>query len=146
MPTSHLRNAARFSALAVALLVAAGAATAPALARGGPGPGGGGGGGDRVEVRVAGVCTKGASSRLKIKSRNGGIETEFEVHGRSGTWSVTLVHERNVAWRGKRRPSGPSRSFSVEYPLPDWSGADTVTARASGPRGASCTATAMLPG
>jgi hypothetical protein len=142
MTRSHLCTASRLTALAAALLVSAAGAATPALARGGPGRGGG----DRPELRVGGVCGAGASSSLRLRSRDGAIETEFEVHGRGGTWSVTIIHERNVAWRGKRRPSRTSHSFSVEYRLPDWKGADTVTARARGPRGGVCTATATLPG
>lgn len=122
-------------------LVAAGAS--PALARQGRG-----GGGDRPEVRTAGICGKAASSSLKLTSRDGGIETEFEVHHtRAGSaWSVTIVHESEVAWRGKRRTAGASRSFSVSYRIADYSGADRVTARAVGPRGVVCVATATLPG
>jgi hypothetical protein len=142
MLRSSLCTASRSTALAATVLASAAAAATPAFARGGPGRGGG----DRPEVRVAGVCDAGASSKLRLRGRDGGIKMEFEVHGRSGTWNVTIVHERNVAWRGKRRPSGPSRSFSVEYRLPDWEGADVVTARARGPRGGVCTATATLPG
>ncbi len=123
----------------VPALAAAGAS--PALARQGRG-------GDRAEVRAAGICGKGASSALKLKARDGGIETEFEVHhARAGSrWSITIVHEREVAYRGKRRTEGPSRSFSVSYHGTDYSGADRVTARAVGPRGLVCTATATLPG
>jgi hypothetical protein len=140
------------SALALAVVALAAAGATPALARGGPGrggggDGGGGGGGDRPEVRVPGSCGTGASSSLKVKARDGGLETEFEVHGRRvARWRVTMVHEREVAWRGVRRTSGASRSFSVEYRLPDYSGADLVTARAVGPGGVVCSASATLPG
>jgi hypothetical protein len=145
----------------VAVLALATAGSAPAFARGGPGGGGGGsgsgssgrggggggGGAVRPEVRVAGSCGKGAASALKVKARDSGLETEFEVHGRAGArWRVTIVHEREVAWRGTRHTSGPSRSFSVSYRVPDYSGADIVTARAVGPRGVVCFASATLPG
>jgi hypothetical protein len=136
--TIPLRCAA-LAALAAALVL-----TTPAFARGGGS--GRGGGGDRPEVRVAGICAKGATSSLRLRARDGGIETEFVVHGRRGVWSVTIVHEREVAWRGKRRPSASSGSFGVSYRVPDYSGGDTVTARASGPRGGVCSATATLPG
>jgi hypothetical protein len=136
-----------FRRAALATLAAALVLTTPAFARGGgSGSGGGGGGGDRPEVRVGGICAKGATSRLRLRARDGGIETEFEVHGRRGVWSVTIVHEREVAWRGKRRPGASSGSFSVSYRVPDYSGGDTVTARATGPRGGVCSATATLPG
>jgi hypothetical protein len=129
---------------ALAALVAALLLTTPAFARGGPGRGGGDGG-DRAEVRVAGVCAKGATSSLRLRARDGSIETKFVVHGRRGVWSVTIVHEREVAWRGKRRPSASTGSFGVSYGVADYSGADTVTARATGPRGGVCSATATLP-
>jgi hypothetical protein len=151
-----LRTVARTSTLIVAVLALAAAGSAPAFARGGPGGGGGGsgsgssgggGGAVRPEVRVAGSCGKGATSGLKVKARDGGLETEFEVHGRAGaSWRVTIVHEREVAWRGTRHTSGPSRSFSLSYRVPDYSGADIVTARAVGPRGVVCSASATLPG
>jgi hypothetical protein len=143
------RSLARASALTLVALACAAAGATPALARGGnSGPGGGGGGGgDRPEVRAAGTCGKGASSSLRVRSRDGGLATEFEVHGRAGaSWRVTIVHEWKVAWRGRRRTAGPSRSFSLEYRLPDFSGADVVSARAVGPRGVVCSASATLPG
>lgn len=137
-PTS-LIHITRSCALTAGALACAGVASSPAPARGG--------GGGRPEVRVAGTCGKGASSSLKVKARDGGLETEFEVHGRPGaTWRVTIVHERQVAWRGSRRMGGPSRSFGVVYRLPDFSGADLVSARAVGPRGVVCSASATLPG
>ncbi len=112
------------------------------------GSGGGGGGDQRPEVRVAGTCGSGASSRLKLKSRDGGIEAEFELHHvRAGSrWRVTISHERHVAYSGWRRTAGRSRSFSLGYRVADYSGADRVTARAVGPRGLVCVASATLPG
>jgi hypothetical protein len=132
---------ARWTALAV--LAALTVCATPAFARDGSGRGGGD---DRAALRVAGTCAKGATSSLRLRGRDGAIETEFEVHGRRGLWNVTIVHERQVAWRGIRRPAGPSRSFSVSYRVPNYSGGDTVTARAIGPRGGVCSATATLPG
>jgi hypothetical protein len=135
----------------VVVLALAVAGSTPAFARGGPGGGGGGGGSgngraDRPEVRVAGSCGKGATSNLTVKSRDGGLESEFEVHGRAGArWRVTIVHEGEVAWRGSRITAGVSRSFSVGYRVPDYSGADVVTARAVGPRGVVCFASATMP-
>jgi hypothetical protein len=156
-----LRSSARTLTPLVAVLALAAAGTSPALARGGPdgGGGGGGGGGDRgggggggdrgrSEVRVAGTCGAGASSKLRLRSRDGQIETRFEVHhGRAGSvWRVTIVHEREVEYRRRKRISGPGRSFEVSYRMPDYSGADAVTARATGPRGIVCVASATLPG
>ena len=102
----------------------------------------------RGEVRVVGSCSVAATSKLKLKARDGGIEQlEFEVdHSRAGSqWRVAIVHERRVAWKGAARTSGPSGAFSVDRRVPDLLGPDTVTARAWGPAGVTCRATATLP-
>src|SRR3954469_5482373 len=136
----------RMATLPFALLLALLALTllgpASALARGG-----GGGGGDRPEVRVGGSCGRGATSTLKLKARDGGIEAEFEGHGRAGSsWSVVFVQGPRPVWRGRARAAGASHSFSVERRLGDYPGPDQVFARAVGPRGMTCQATATLPG
>jgi hypothetical protein len=122
--------------LAAALLLAA--APAGVQARGG----------DRAEVRASGVCGKGATAKLRLRARDGGIRARFEVdHHRSGvSWRVVLIQDRRVIWRGRARTGGPSASFEVERRLRDLPGADQVTARASGPGGLTCSATATLPG
>jgi hypothetical protein len=131
---------ARLAALLAALVLLAGLAAGPASARGGKD-------GERVEVRVAGTCSSGVSSKLRLRADDGRIELEFEVdQNRSGAvWRVALVHERRVAWKGIERTTRPSGSFEVERRLRDLPGADAVTARAWGPRGAVCRATATLP-
>src|SRR5919202_3801060 len=141
-PTARSRTRSFPIALAVALLALALFGPASALARGG----GGGGGGARPEVRVAGSCGRGATSALKLKARDGGIEAEFQVNGRTGLWRVAIVQEQRVAWRGRARPGGARPSFSVERRLGDYPGPDQVLARAVGPRGITCSATATLPG
>ena len=153
MPAQHsaARRAASFSlAIAVILLALAVLGPGAALAKGGGGGddgGGGGHGGDRPEVRVAGSCGRGATSSLKLKARDGGIEAEFEVHGRTGaSWRVAFVQERRTVWRGRARTSSTSHSFSVERRLGDYPGPDQIFARAVGPRGVTCQATATLPG
>jgi hypothetical protein len=143
-PTARSRARTLPIVLALALLALALVGPASALARGG---GGGGGGGNRPEVRVAGTCGHGATSTLKLKARDGGIEAEFEVHARTGSsWRVTFVQERRTVWRGHARTGGASHSFSVERRLGDYAGPDQVFARAVGPRGMTCQATATLPG
>jgi hypothetical protein len=144
-----LRSSARMLTPVVAVLALAVAGTSPALARHGRDGGGGGGdrGRSRSEVRVLGTCGNGASSKLKLTSRDGRIEAEFEVHHRraGSAWRVTIVHERAVAYRGRRRIAGPSRSFEIAHRMPDYSGADAVTARGVGPGGLVCVASATLP-
>jgi hypothetical protein len=105
------------------------------------------GGGDGSEIRVAGVCGSGATSKLKLRRRDAGaIEVRFEVeHARTGErWRVTLVRERRVVWRGGARTH--AGRFEVERRIADLGGADQVMARAVGPRGLTCSASATLPG
>jgi hypothetical protein len=131
-----------FLALALGLI-----APASAAARHGEDDGGGSGGGDE-EVRVSGICGSGASSELRVRAHHGGIEVEWRVRrGRSGErWSVVLVHERRVDTRTTATTSGSSGSFRIRRTLDDFDGADEITARASGPRGRTCQATAVLAG
>ena len=126
--------------VALALLALAAIGPGSALAKGGDG--------DRPEVRVAGVCGKGATSKLKLKADDGRIEAEFEVdHNRAGTrWRVVFVQERRVVYRGRARTNTRSGSWSIEEHLADLPGSDQIMARAVGPRGLTCQATAVLPG
>jgi hypothetical protein len=100
------------------------------------------------EVRVAGVCGSGATSKLRLKSGDDGIELRFEVdHSRPGViWRVVLVHERRIAWKGAARTTRPDGSFEVRRTLRDLPGADAVSVRAWGPRGLVCRAAAILSG
>jgi hypothetical protein len=102
--------------------------------------------GGRQEVRVAGTCGKGATARLRLRSRDGAIRAQLEIdHTRSGqTWRVSLVQERRVVYRGRVRTQ--LGQFEIERRLGDLPGADRVTARAVGPRGLTCVAAATLPG
>ena len=120
----------------IATAAAFAACAQTAAAKGGPSP----------ETRVAGVCGDGASSRLRLRSRDGGIELRFEVeHARAGArWRVAIVQERRVAWRGAVRTATPGGWFEVRRTLPDLPGADAVTARAWGPNGLVCRAAATL--
>ena len=101
---------------------------------------------DRQEIRVAGRCGGGATSKLRLRAEDGEIEVEFEVdQNRSGVrWRVALVHERRVAWKGVARTAGPSGSFEVRRVVRDLPGSDSVSARAWGPGGLSCQARASL--
>ena len=94
-----------------------------------------------------GHCGRGATSKLKLKARDGVIEAEFEVHGRgAGPGASRSSRRSRIVWRGNARTSSASRSFSIERRISDYPGPDQVTARAVGPRGITCQATATLPG
>jgi hypothetical protein len=127
----------RFVILAAISLALALGGPSSALARGGGGE----------DVRVSGTCGKGASSEFRLRAKDGAIRVEFEVRSRrtGERWRVVLVHERRVAWRGSARTRG-GRSFRIRRSIPDFDGADQVTARASGPRGNTCQATGLLRG
>ncbi len=129
---------ARWAVCVVALTLLAGAT--PARAEHGGGDDG------RREARVTGTCSAGASSKLRLRSRDGAISVEFEVKRRRGgeRWRVVLVHERRVAWRSSIRTKRSSGSFRIRRSLADYDGPDEVTARASGPRGMTCEASATL--
>ena len=145
-PNGRPRAVALSIAMALALLALPVLGPASALAKGGGG--GHGGGGNRPEVRVAGICGRGASATLKVKARDGGVEAEFEVdHTRAGAlWRVVVVQDGRVAYRGRARTHRPSGSFSLERRLADFPGSDQIMARAVGPRGITCQASAILPG
>ncbi len=99
----------------------------------------------RGEIRAAGTCGRGATSELRLRSGDRGIEVRFEVdHARAGVrWRIALVHERRIAWKGAASTTR-SGSFELTRTLPDLLGADVVTAIAWGPRGLVCRATAAL--
>jgi hypothetical protein len=100
----------------------------------------------RDDVRAAGSCGRGASAELRVKADDGAIEVELRVRrARAGErWSVALVHERRVAWRGRATTSRSRDGFRVRRTLPNYPGADEISARATNSRGLTCQATAVL--
>lgn len=121
-------------------LLALVAGTSPALAKKG--------GDDKEnEVRKAGKCGTGATSKIKVKSDDGRIEVEFEVdrNVNGEKWRVRFVRDGKVIARARPTTKAPSGSFSVERKVSDLEGADRITARGTGPDGLTCTATATLP-
>ena len=125
--TNHRVLAVAAAVLAILL------ASAPAQARG------------SNEVRVSGTCGTGATSSLRLSSSDGTIRIRFRVDSRydHSRWRVTLVREGRIVWRGNVRADGGG-SFKVVRRARDLRGADQVTARALGPQGITCIATATL--
>ena len=98
---------------------------------------------DDGDVRREGTCTRSSSVELRLRADDDRIRVELEIESvRSGTWSVILLHERRIAYRGTLR----SRRGSVELrrTVPDWVGPDAVVARATGPRSESCRVAASV--
>lgn len=102
--------------------------------------------GGQPDVRVSVRCGDGVTAGLRLQARDNGIRARFEVdHARAGSWNVVLVHERQVAWKGQSRVTLMRGSFEIERTVPDFPGSDAVSARATGPRGTVCQATAVAP-
>jgi hypothetical protein len=101
---------------------------------------------DGGDARATGRCGGGATAELRVRADHGALAVEFEVKRRRGgeAWRVALVHERRVEWRGNVRTSGSG--FRIRRSLRDLDGPDQVTARASGPGGITCDASATLSG
>ena len=120
----------------------------PAFARDGGDGGGRGGGDDRREVRTTGTCDRGATIRLRLRSRDGELRADVEIdHARRGSsWRLVLVQDRRVVWRGRARLGSASDSVEIERRLRDLPGADSVSARAWGPGGVTCSVAATLAG
>jgi hypothetical protein len=93
--------------IGIAAMIAALLAIAPtALARGGK-P-------DRAKI-VTGKCSVSSTWKLKVKSDDGRLETEFEVdQNRAGRrWRVKLARNGVNAFTGIRTTTARSGSFSV---------------------------------
>ncbi len=80
------------------------------------------------DVRSAGKCSLGSTSKIKVKPRDGGLEVEFEVdQNRNGVkWNVKLKDNSEVVFQGKATTQAPSGSFSVERRVADQPGTDTL--------------------
>jgi hypothetical protein len=83
---------------------------------------------------IAGCEADPCQSVLDLSPVNGRISAHFTVGDAElgADWTLVVVHEGHVAWRGKGRP-GP-------FLLDDYDGADHVLIRATGPNGRICTA------
>jgi hypothetical protein len=77
--------------------------------------GGGHHGGGKRGVIKTGTCSASAHWKLKAKSDDGRIETEFEVdQNRVGKrWRVTISRNGSAVFRGIRTTTAPSGSFEV---------------------------------
>jgi hypothetical protein len=107
----------------------------------------GGGGSGNDDVRVAGECGSDASSSLRVRAHDDGIEVRFRIRqtrGR-GAWRITIVHENRVSSRATTKTTRTDDSFELRRTLPDLPGSDTIVVHAWGPSGLGCRATATLP-
>jgi hypothetical protein len=79
-----------------------------------------------------GKCTGSSTWKLKVKSDDGRLETEFEVdQNRVGKrWRVTLVRDGSTVFRGIRTTMAPSGSFTVRRLLAASAGTTRIVASA----------------
>jgi hypothetical protein len=84
------------------------------------------------DVRRSGSCSRNTNWKLKLSPENGGIEVEYEVdqNVNGSTWRVTLKHDGDRFFRGRRTTQPPSGSFEVRRVTGDRRGTDRITARA----------------
>jgi len=102
------------------------------------------GGGSRIVK--AGTCSATSHSKLKAKTDDGRIETEFEVdQNRVGKrWRVTLTLNGSNAFRGIKRTTAPSGSFEVRRLLAGAAGSRIVATAKSLSGGETCRASISL--
>jgi hypothetical protein len=103
--------------------------------------------GSAGDVRAAGTCTAGSSSKIKLGLRDTGIRVEFQVdQDVSGVvWNVTLSDDGVQVFSGQATTADPSGSFELRRKIRDLPGPDTVVGNAVNPAtGESCTASATI--
>jgi hypothetical protein len=100
----------------------------------------------RKATRVAGTCSARSSAKLKVKSRDGRLETEFEVdQNRNGVrWDVRISRNGKSVVKTTATTKAPSGSFSVERRIGDPAGSDRITAKATSPSGEVCRAAVTI--
>jgi hypothetical protein len=103
--------------------------------------------GSRRDVRVTGTCSGSGDAELRVRERGDGelrVDLVLRTRQRGESWVVVIVHERRLAFRGRLQTSRSSGTISLRRTVRDLFGEDTVSVRASGPRGASCRAAATV--
>jgi len=103
----------------------------------------------QAEARVELSCSANSRVRLRVRTRDDDelrVEIDVRTPRRGTSWSVVMVHERRLVFRLQRRTGRSSGSFSLRRTIEDWPGRDTVTIRATGPRGEVCRASATVHG
>jgi hypothetical protein len=100
---------------------------------------------DGDDVRRTGRCTRSSDIELRLRADDGTIRVEVRIDAeRPGRWSLLLLHERRIAFRGVVRPAGSSDDVRLRRNVADWFGRDAVTVRAKGPRLEACAVSAAL--
>ncbi len=135
----------RYQALALLAAAALGGLATSGSARADDGDGSD----SQSEARVELTCSRDSRVRLRVRDSDDTdlrVDVDVRTPRRGAAWSVVLVHERRLVVRVQRRTGGSSGSFSMRRTIPDWPGLDTITVRATGPRGEVCRASASVDG
>jgi len=109
----------------------------------------GDGSSSQSESRVELSCSANSSVRLRVRSRDDDVlrvEIDVRTPRRGASWNVVMLHERRLVFRLPKRTGRSSGSISLRRTVPDWPGLDTITVRATGPRGEICRASATVHG
>jgi hypothetical protein len=103
-------------------------------------------GDDRAEVRTRGVCTGESVSTLRVRSEEGTLRIEFRIdsYGRAvRTWTLVVLRERRIAFRGTLRPVRGSRSIRLRRTVADWPGSEQIVVRAVAADSETCRASGV---
>ena len=98
-------------------------------------------GGARGDVRVTQSCTARSRAELRVRARDHDelrVDLELQTGRRGAPWTVVIVHERQLVFRGSLRTSTSSGTLTVRRTIADWFGEDGLGVRATGPGGEIC--------
>ena len=98
-------------------------------------------GGSRGDVRVAATCTARSRAELRVRSRDHDqlrVDLELRTARRGAPWTVVIVHERQLAFRGSLRTARAPALCSRAPHDPGLVRQDALSVRATGPGGETC--------
>lgn len=103
-------------------------------------------GGSRADVRVQGVCTGASTAALRVRAEEGRLRIEFRLDAARpyGAWTVVVLRERRIVFRGTVQTGRGGRAVEVRRTVEGWPGTNAIVVRAWTRGGQSCRATATV--
>ena len=104
-------------------------------------------GGSRGDDWVARSCTAKSRAELRVRAQDHDqlrVDLELRTARRGAPWTIVIVHERQLVFRGSLRTSQGSGTLSVRRTIQDWFGEDALSVRATGPGGETCRVSATI--
>lgn len=100
---------------------------------------------DDAEIRVRGTCSRTSEASLRARADDGRIriDVRIDTRRRGAAWSVIVLHERRIAYRGVVR-TNRSRAIRLRRTVRDLFGRDSLVVRASGPARETCRVSGSL--